>query len=149
MDWSEPGAIELSLPSKLGYEKVAMNTAASVAKLMGFSEDRIEDLKTAVAEACINSMEHGNKLDESRKVGVILSVTDTSLEVKVRDEGPGPHGEIPKPHIELKMEGSESPRGMGMFLIQALVDEAEWTSSEQNGGCARLVIHLHKPHPED
>jgi len=26
---------------------------------MGFSEDRIEDLKTAVAEACINAMEHG------------------------------------------------------------------------------------------
>jgi serine/threonine-protein kinase RsbW len=145
MDWSEPGAIELSLPSKLGYEKVAMNTAASVAKLMGFTPDRIEDLKTAVAEACINSIEHGNNLDESLKVGVILSMTDNSLEVKVRDQGHGPHGEIPKPDIDLKMEGEESPRGMGMFLIQALVDEAEWTSSEQNGSCARLVIHLHKP----
>lgn len=144
MDWSEPGAIELSLPSKLGYEKVAMNTAASVAKLMGFTQDRIEDLKTAVAEACINSMEHGNQLDEARKVGIILSVKETSLEVKVCDHGQGPQGEIPRPNIDLKMEGEESPRGMGMFLIQALVDEAEWTSSEQNGGCARLVIHLHK-----
>jgi serine/threonine-protein kinase RsbW len=143
MEWSEPGAIELSLPSKLGYEKVAMSTAASVAKLMGFSDDRIEDLKTAIAEACINSMEHGNHLDESLKVGVILSMTDTSLEVKVRDQGQGPQGEIAKPNIDLKMEGEESPRGMGLFLIQALVDEAEWTSSEQSGGCARLVIHLH------
>jgi serine/threonine-protein kinase RsbW len=148
MNWSEPGAIELTLPSKLGYEKVAMNTAASVARLMGFTEDRIEDLKTAVAEACINSMEHGNNLDESLKVGVILSMTDDSLEVKVRDQGHGPQGDIPKPDIDLKMEGGEPPRGMGMFLIQALVDEAEWTSSEQNGSCARLVIHLHKPHED-
>jgi serine/threonine-protein kinase RsbW len=145
MDWSEPGAIELSLPSRLGYEKVAMNTAASVAKLMGFSEDRIEDLKTAVAEACINSIEHGNNLDETRKVGIVLSVKDSSLEVKVLDEGTGPHGEVPKPDIDSKIRGGESPRGMGMFLIQALVDEAEWTSSEKNGTCARLVIHLHKP----
>lgn len=145
MNWSEPGAIELCLPSKLGYEKVAMNTAASVAKLMGFSEDRIEDLKTAVAEACINSMEHGNKLDETLKVGVILSMTDDALEVKVRDQGPGPKGEFPPPDIDSKMLGDESPRGMGMFLIQSLVDEVEWTSSEQNGSCARLVIHLHKP----
>ncbi len=145
MNWSEPGAIELCLPSKLGYEKVAMNTAASVARLMGFSEDRIEDLKTAVAEACINSMEHGNKLDETLKVGVILSMTGDALEVKVRDQGPGPQGDVPKPDIEAKMEGDESPRGMGMFLIQALVDEVEWTSSEQNGSCARLVIHLHTP----
>ena len=144
MNWSEPGAIELSLPSKLGYEKVAMSTAASVAKLMGFSEDRIEDLKTAVAEACINSIEHVNHLDESLKVGVILSMTDTSLEVKVRDQGAGVHCEVPQPHIDLKMQGEEDPRGMGMFLIQSLVDEAELTTSEQNGSCARLVIHLHK-----
>jgi len=28
--------VEVRLPSRLGYEKVAMSTAASVAKLMGF-----------------------------------------------------------------------------------------------------------------
>jgi hypothetical protein len=45
---------------------------ASVAKLMGFREDRIEDLKTAVAEACINAIEHGNRLNEKLSVGVVL-----------------------------------------------------------------------------
>lgn len=145
MNWSEPGAIELCLPSKLGYEKVAMQTAASVARMMGFSDDRIEDLKTAVAEACINSIEHGNRLDESLKVGVILSMTGDALEVKVRDQGPGPNTDVPSPDIHSKMQGDETPRGMGMFLIQALVDEVEWTSSENDGSCARLVIHLNKP----
>ncbi len=76
-------SIELRLPSRLGFEKVAMNTAASVANLMGFSGERIEDLKTAIAEACINAMEHGNKLDETLSVGVILSMGPDSLEVKV------------------------------------------------------------------
>ena len=66
-----------------------MNTAASVAKLMGFDDERVEDLKTAVAEACINAMEHGNKLDEALSVGVILSVGADSLEVKVVDTGSG------------------------------------------------------------
>jgi serine/threonine-protein kinase RsbW len=56
----------------MGFEKVAMSTAASVAKLMGFREDRIEDLKTAVAEACINAIEHGNRLNEKLSVGVVL-----------------------------------------------------------------------------
>jgi len=32
-----------------------MATAASVARLKGFSDERIEDLKTAVAEACLNA----------------------------------------------------------------------------------------------
>ena len=140
-----PSSVELSLPSRLGYEKVAMNTVASVAKLMGFTDDRVEDLKTAVAEACINSIEHGNKLDDTLKVGVILSMKEDSLEVKVRDEGTGVQGEVHAPDIDKKMRGKESPRGLGMFLIQSLVDEAEWVSSAEDGGCTRLVIYLKEP----
>ena len=118
--------VELQLPSRLGYEKVAMATAASVAKLMGFREDRVEDLKTAVAEACINAMEHGNRLTEGLSVGVVLSAGPESLEVKVIDDGNGLKALPPKPDINRKIHGEEDPRGMGMFLIQALVDEAEW-----------------------
>ncbi len=136
--------IELRLPSRLGYEKVAMNTAASVARLMGFADDRVEDLKTAVAEACINAMEHGNKLDQGLSVGVILSMDADSLEVKVTDTGDGPHGTTAPPDIDKKMHGEEDARGMGMFLIQALVDEAEWVSSPPAGSYARMVIHLRR-----
>jgi len=136
--------IELRLPSRLGYEKVAMNTAASVAKLMGFADERVEDLKTAVAEACINAMEHGNKLDASLIVGVVLSLDATSLEVKVLDSGTGPPSGVHAPDIDKKMHGEEPSRGLGMFLIQALVDEAEWVSSPPSGSYARLVIHLDK-----
>jgi serine/threonine-protein kinase RsbW len=137
-------SIELRLPSKLGYEKVAMNTAASVAKLMGFAEDRVEDLKTAVAEACINAMEHGNKLDASLSIGVVLSIVDDSLEVKVSDNGEGPQSATAAPDIDKKMLEEEDTRGMGMFLIQALVDEAEWVSTPPAGSYARMVIHLHR-----
>lgn len=137
-------SIELRLPSRLGYEKVAMHTAASVARLMGFGEDRVEDLKTAVAEACINAMEHGNKLDDSLTVGVILSMDEDSLEVKVTDTGDGPKGKASTPDIDKKMHGEEDARGMGMFLIQALVDEAEWVSSPPAGSYARMVIHLRR-----
>jgi serine/threonine-protein kinase RsbW len=136
--------IELRLPSRLGYEKVAMSTAASVAKLMGFADERVEDLKTAVAEACINAMEHGNRLNEALIVGVILSLDADSLEVKVTDTGEGPKGVITPPDIDKKMHGEQAARGMGIFLIQALVDEAEWVSSPPSGSYTRMVIHLRR-----
>jgi serine/threonine-protein kinase RsbW len=136
-------SIELRLPSRLGFEKVAMNTAASVANLMGFSSERIEDLKTAIAEACINAMEHGNKLDETLSVGVILSMGSDSLEVKVLDTGTGPQGHAAAPDIDKKMHEQEDARGMGMFLIESLVDEVEWVSSPPAGSYARMVIRLH------
>ncbi len=135
--------VEVRLPSRMGFEKVAMSTAASVAKLMGFRDDRVEDLKTAVAEACINAIEHGNQLNEKLSVGVILSASADGLEVKVVDNGEGISKQPPKPDIDRKVHGEEDPRGMGMFLIQALVDEAEWVhDSKGNGSYVRLVIRL-------
>ena len=137
--------VEVRLPSRLGYEKVAMSTAASVAKLMGFREERIDDLKTAVSEACINAIEHGNRLNEKLSVGVVLSAGTDALEVKVMDDGKGMKFLPTKPDIDRKMHGEEDPRGMGMFLIQALVDEAEWVvGANGKGSYVRLVIRLDK-----
>jgi serine/threonine-protein kinase RsbW len=137
--------VEVRLPSRMGYEKVAMSTAAAVAKLIGFREDRIEDLKTAVAEACINAIEHGNRLNENLSVGVVLNASAHSLEVKVTDDGKGMATQPAKPDIDRKMHGQEDPRGMGMFLIHALVDEAEWVAgADGKGSYVRLVIRLDK-----
>jgi serine/threonine-protein kinase RsbW len=145
MSESKPTSVEVRLPSRLGYEKVAMSTAAAVAKLVGLQPDRIEDLKTAVAEACINAIEHGNRLNEKLSVGVILSASDDVLEVKVIDDGKGMKGQPVKPDIDRKMHGEEDPRGMGMFLIQALVDEAEWVAGiDGKSSYVRLVIRLDK-----
>jgi serine/threonine-protein kinase RsbW len=147
---SEPKTttVEVRVPSRLGFEKVAMSTAASVAKLMGFRDDRIEDLKTALAEACINAIEHGNRLNEKLSVGVVLSAGVDALEVKVMDDGKGMKtqpGKQKKPDIDRKMRGEEEPRGMGMFLIQSLVDEAEWVAGDEaNSSYVRLVIRLDK-----
>jgi serine/threonine-protein kinase RsbW len=140
--------VEVRLPSRLGFEKVAMSTAASVAKLMGFREERIDDLKTAIAEACINAIEHGNRLNEKLSVGVILSAGVDALEIKVMDDGKGMKTQPAKPDIDKKMHGEEDPRGMGMFLIQALVDEAEWVvGTNGKGSYVRLVIRLDKEEP--
>jgi serine/threonine-protein kinase RsbW len=143
MSATKPTSVEVRLPSRLGFEKVAMSTAAAVAKLMGFREDCIEDLKTAVAEACINAMEHGNRMNDKLSVGVVLSAGEHSLEVKVIDDGKGMSSQPAKPDIDRKMLGEEDPRGMGMFLIQALVDEVEWVAGTNGkSSYVRLAIRL-------
>lgn len=135
--------IELHIPSVMGSEKVAMETAASVAKKMGFTEDRIEDLKTAVAEACINAIEHGNKMDGSTKVGITLTVEESRLQVAVKDEGKG-IGEIQTPHIEDKMEGKDKSRGWGIFLIKSLMNEVTFEPGPEGGNITKMVIYLEK-----
>jgi serine/threonine-protein kinase RsbW len=120
-----------------------MECAASMAKKMGFTEDRIEDLKTAVAEACLNAIEHGNKMDTSTKVGITLTVEESKLQVLVKDQGKGIN-QILTPSIESKIKGEDKPRGWGIFLIKRLMDEVTFEASPEGGNITKMVIYLEK-----
>jgi len=135
--------VELHIPSVMGYEKIAMECAASTAKKMGFTEDRIEDLKTAVAEACLNAIEHGNKMDSSTKVGITLTVEESKLQVSVKDQGKG-IDQILTPSIENKVGGKDKPRGWGIFLIKSLVNEVSFEPSPEGGNVTKMIIYLEK-----
>ena len=115
--------IEIYLPSDLGYEKVAIATAESVAQKMGFSLDRVEDLKTAVGEAVTNAIEHGNQLNVEVKVLVMLTIQEKSLALNVFDQG-----RTPIPSLSQEREDREDCRGWGMFLIQNLMDAGYYLS---------------------
>jgi len=116
-----------------------MDFVASAAKEMGFSGERIEDLKTAVSEACINAIEHGNKMDASMKVGVVLNPEELKLQVTVQDEGNG-IGQVKTPRIEDKIEGNDKTRGWGIFLIKNLVDEVKFESTPEGGNLVRMTV---------
>jgi serine/threonine-protein kinase RsbW len=138
-----PATIDLHIPSILGYEKVAMDCAASVAKTMGFPADRIEDLKTAISEACTNAIEHGNSMNADLRVGVHFAMEDSKLQVDVQDEGKGV-GRVESPRIEDKIEGDDKSRGWGVFLIKGLMDEVTFESDSDGRHVVRMVIHLKK-----
>lgn len=134
---------ELHVLSTRGAEKIAMDFAADVAKKMNFPADRIEDLKTAVAEACMNAIEHGNKLDDTTRVGVKLTLDKDRLQVTVHDKGGG-IGKVRAPDLDSQIEGKTEPGGWGIFLIENLMDEVSFESSAA-GNVVRMIIYLDKP----
>jgi serine/threonine-protein kinase RsbW len=67
----------------------------------------------------------------------------------VVDSGKGPQNRRAAPDIDKKMHEEEQARGMGMFLIESLVDEVEWVSSQHVGSYARLVIRLNPAEDEE
>lgn len=136
--------IELNLPSKLGYERVAMDAASSLATRMGFHADRVDDLKTAISEAVTNAIEHGNQYDEAMKVVVLLTARESELIVSVEDEGSKTidQGYVHQvPDITRKF-GEADKGGWGIWLIHELMDEVEVTTVPGGGNQVRMVIHL-------
>ena len=138
----EPRTIELQLPSRLGYERVAMDAAGAAAKLMGFHKSRVDDLRTAVAEACINAIEHAHALNARMKVIVALNIGCDSLQIDVADQGKGVPETVEIPDIGQKIAGNEPARGWGLFLIKSLMDEVEFNVNSERGRATRMVIRL-------
>jgi len=138
--------VELHLPSRLGYEKVAMDAAASLARRMGFSADRVDALRTALAEAITNAIEHGNAHDAQMRVLVMLTVRPSELVVSVADQGCKPLELAhlsPPPTIEESFTRGDKG-GWGIWLIRELMDEVEFTTAPSGGNQVRMVIHLEK-----
>ncbi len=134
--------IEVSLPNKLGYERIAMDCSASFASIFGFASERIEDLKTAVAEACCNAIQHGNKGRPGTKVLVTMKFNDDFMSVFVEDEGDG-IAELPKDaDVIRKIKKLESPKGLGIYLIKRLVDQVEFNEVTKVGHGVRMMIKL-------
>ena len=134
--------VEVSLPNKLGYERIAMHSAASFAKIVGFIPERIEDLKTAVSEACLNAMEHGNKCHPDKRVVITMNYEEGVFSVTVVDEGEGIEVLPEDPDIEEKIENLETPRGLGIFLIKNLVDQVEFNKMTNEGHMVRMEIKM-------
>ena len=136
--------VELKIPSELGYERVAREAVATVARRVGFSPERVDELKTAVDEACSNAIRHGSNSDSRMKVIVVLSADETKLDILVKDPGAGdsPPSEVQDPDIQAQVEGRRPKGGLGLWLIQQMVDEAYFVEDDEGGGnMFRMIIY--------
>ena len=133
---------ELSVPSEPGNERRAMEEVAGAVGGLGLPGPTLERLKTAVAEAAMNAMEHGNHYRAELPVSIEVSASDAELSVKITDEGSGPPAfDSETPDLEAKLEGLQTPRGWGLFLIKSMVDEMNVTGDEHHH-TVELILHL-------
>ena len=133
-------AVTLTLPNATGHERIAMASLASFAKMHGYSLPRIEELKTVVAEAAINAMEHGNKGRPEAVVNIAFHYDDGAIHILVADQGEGIKEVLPRPDIERIIRELDPPMGFGIFLIRQLADEVEFNTDVASGHCLKMVI---------
>jgi anti-sigma regulatory factor (Ser/Thr protein kinase) len=133
---------EFELESAPGNEREAMERVERAIAGLGLQPARIERLKTAVGEATMNAMEHGNEYRPDRPVSIRVLHSGDRLRVQVTDRGGAE--ELPEPEapdLKAKLEGRQTPRGWGLFLIENMVDEARVTS-EFGGRTVELELRL-------
>ncbi|HEV3455342.1 MAG TPA: ATP-binding protein, partial [Thermoanaerobaculia bacterium] len=107
--------------------------ATAVAESMKMSPDRIDEVRMAVVEACINAIEHSQASE--REVYVTFEVLGEKdpekLRITVRDTGVGfEPARMDEPRIEDKLKASRK-RGWGLKIIRGLMDEVEIRSGAE------------------
>ena len=128
--------------SEPGNERLAIDQVAKAVAGLELAGPRLERLKTAVGEATMNAIEHGNHNRPELPVEIRVVADDTDLKVRITDQGgERPIPEVETPDLEAKLAGLQTPRGWGLFLIQNMVDGLE-TAVNEHHHTIELVMHL-------
>jgi len=138
--------VELQIPARAEFVALARLVVSALAiSDTTLGDERVDDLKIAVSEACTNAIEAYGSADSGEGVVVRCRADDRRLEVVVEDRGRGfdpaqlsGHPPVTDPD-RLKFE-----RGLGIPLIRALVDEVEFSSTRE-GTAVRLVMRNTSP----
>lgn len=122
--------VELVIPMLPNLELAAAETASAVAELMEFDEEKIDEMKMALIEACINSFEHSKSRD--KKVYIKIWMKEDELWLEITDHGIGFNpDEIEIPNLDKKLAGDPKKRGWGLEIMRGLMDKVEVHTGEE------------------
>jgi len=149
----EPDEFVLVLPMGADNELLAASTVEQVARRLNFSPEAINQIKTAVVEACINASEHS--LSPERKIYQRFRVENDKLVITISSRGIVPANiagyiqgnteERSPDQIRRDESGAEAQerRGWGLKLIKTLMDEVEFERVDE-GTSLRMTKYLRK-----
>jgi serine/threonine-protein kinase RsbW len=135
--------IEIRIGSTLEYLDLVQGLTDCVTAFMGFDDDTAHWIGMSVRESVTNAIQHGNKLDQGKRVDIAFEVSSESLGISVRDQGSGFQVDrLPNP---LDPENLLKPSGRGIFYIRSFMDEVEFIHHAQGG----MEIHMVKKVPSN
>ncbi|MDL2217677.1 ATP-binding protein [Christensenellaceae bacterium OttesenSCG-928-M15] len=110
--------VRLSIPAKAEFLVTARLVAASVAGKAGFDMEDVEDIKTACSEACLLLIPHTAGTDE--------------MQMEFFLEADGLYANISAPR-SVEQNGDIQESEFGGYLLEALTDEAEFSTEDGRG----------------
>ena len=133
---TQAARVDLSIPMLPQMELTASQTAEAVGAFMNLAEDKVEEVKLALIEACINAFEHSQAKD--RRLRIDLEAGENELVVKVSDRGHGFDIASVREELNQRRREGNKKRGWGLELMRQLMDEVDLQSG-RDGTTITLV----------
>ena len=131
--------VDLSIPMQPDMEVVATTVAESIGTFVGLDENKVDEVKMAVIEACINAFEHSKS--EERRIDLSFSIDEAGLMISINDGGSGFDMDQAMAKIAEKRDEGIGDRGWGLTLIHELMDEVS-IASTSSGTVVKMLKYL-------
>jgi serine/threonine-protein kinase RsbW len=110
-----------------------------IASDQGFSSKEVYAIQTAVDEACANIIDHAYKGEDLGEIKITITSFPDRIEIFIEDTGESfAPEEVPAPDITSPLE-IRKERGLGVFFIRKLMDEATFDCSSEDCNTLTLV----------
>ncbi len=128
---------EQILPSRIESITEAAEEAANIARRSGFGEEALFGIDMAVREAVTNAVLHGNKQDETKRVVIAYTTSDSGLVITVRDSGTGfDPAAVPDP---TDAQNLLKASGRGILFMRNFMDDVQWECHPEGGTVVRMT----------
>ena len=142
----ETREVHLTIPVAPEMEIAATAQVAALGEWMEMARDKIDEVKMAVVEACINAFEHSQTPDRKVEIDFRIGFSADAerrayLEVDVADSGKGfDPSRVDTPEFAEKLK-SKRKRGWGIRIIESLMDDVRIESGEHG---TRIVMRKYR-----
>ena len=140
---SKEDFIEMRVPASAEYVSLIRLTLSGVFSRAGATYDDIEDAKIAVSEAVTNAVKHAYK--ENNNVGIIniyFEILEDKIKIVISDKGDSFDYETTKSKIGPYDKDFLREGGLGLFLIESLMDEV--TVYKESGVTISMTKYIKK-----
>ncbi|HSP94406.1 MAG TPA: ATP-binding protein [Thermoanaerobaculia bacterium] len=126
----------MSLSSRFENIEMAQHLCGKLLEGWDLSEETTHWILMALREALANAIKHGNAQDTDKRVHLEMDVADSTLRIRIRDEGRGfdPEGVVDPLAPENRLKTS----GRGIFYMKTFMDEVRFRQID--GGGMEIVL---------
>ena len=130
--------VRLEIPPRSPYVGVVRLALSSLARAAGLDEEKVDDIKIAVSEACANAVLNNEEAGSDDPVVVSWDESDGAVHIEVADRGVTLD---PDALDQVDTQGFSTRAVMSIALLKSLVDDCSFEARDGGGTTTRLLIN--------
>lgn len=133
---------QLKLPSSTNHLELIREFVTNIARGVGFDDEKISQIELAVDEACTNVVKHAYKGDDKQPLDVLVQTDSKKFKIIISDKGKGfSPNKIKTPDMK-KYLSEMRVGGLGIYLMQTLMDEVDFKMEPGKKNRVQLVKYI-------